>query len=92
MTILFGLLLVICMLAMWIALMAGRYLLSSVFFLLSTSSLFLLIAPRLGYSFKVVLASIGVVALSLAIGAFNYWLRRYFVNWLKARREKNRQI
>lgn len=52
----------------------------------------LLIAPRLGYSFTVVLASIGVVAVSLAIGAFNYWIRRYFVNWIKARREKNRQI
>lgn len=83
MTTVYVLLLVACMLAMWITLMSRRYILTSVFFLLSTSNLLLLVVPRIGFSVKVVAASVGVIAASLLIGLFNYWLRRHFVNWLK---------
>lgn len=91
MTTLFGTLLVISMLMMWVTLTSRRHLLASAFFLLSVASLILLVAPSVGLSTKVVVASIGVIAGSLMIGAFNYWLRRHFVSWLKRIRDNNRK-
>jgi membrane-associated HD superfamily phosphohydrolase len=91
MTTVFVLLLVISMLIMWVALTSRRYLLASIFFLVSVANLILLVAPRVGFSTKVVLASLGVIAGSLLIGAFNYWLRRHFLSWLKAIRDHNRK-
>jgi hypothetical protein len=76
---------------MWVALTSRRRLLASAFFLLSVASLILLVAPRLGLSTEVVVISVGVITGSLLIGAFNYWLRRHFVNGLKASRDHNRK-
>lgn len=73
---LYGLMLVIFMATMWSALISRRYLTASALFCLSTATLLLLISPRVGISFETVGTCAAVVAISLLIGAANYWLRR----------------
>lgn len=79
-----ALLLLICLLAMVGALMWRRYALFSLFFVMSTASMVLLLSHRYGVTPKVVLGATGGTLAVVLIGAANYWLRRHSVDWFKA--------
>jgi uncharacterized membrane protein YccC len=80
---LYGLLLFffVCMIALWFSLLRKRYMLSLVFFTLSTSFMILPLSHKYGFSLKVILGSTGAVLAVVLIGALNYWIQSRVVGW-----------